>query len=86
MVKRELVSRGVQLDSLGAAAHFTGGCSMLRGSDELAQEIFGVPAHLPRVKGIMGESASAMDNPHHSCAIGLANSAKRIASCISFYS
>ena len=69
-VKRHLETSGVQLDSFHAGVHLTGGCSMLRGIDELAQKVFGIPAHLARVKGIPGFAAT-LDDPQYSCAIGL---------------
>ncbi len=69
-VKRRLESSGVRLDFLGAGVHLTGGCSMLRGIDELAREVFGLPAHLARVIEISG-SVTTLGDPQHSCALGL---------------
>ncbi len=70
VVRKRLATHGVRLDSLGAGVHLTGGCSLLRGIDGLAEEVFGLPAHLARGTGISG-SASALDDPRYSCALGL---------------
>lgn len=69
-MKAHIETKGVQLESLGAGVHLTGGCSMLRGIDHLAQEIFGIPAHFTRAKGIMW-TEGALKNPQYSCALGL---------------
>jgi cell division protein FtsA len=71
LVKRQLDASSAQLDFLGAGVQLTGGCSMLRGIDELAQEIFGLPVHVTCVKGTMSGPTSAFENPQYSCAIGL---------------
>ena len=71
LVKCRLVNSGMRLDSLLAGVHLTGGCSLLRGIDGLAQEVFGVPAHFARVKGIMCEPAGAIELPQYSCALSL---------------
>jgi len=68
--KVHLEGKGVQLDSLAAGVHLTGGGSLLPGIDALAQEVFGIPAHLTRAKGIIW-AASALESPEYSCAIGL---------------
>jgi cell division protein FtsA len=60
----------VRLDSLAAGVHLTGGGSMLPGIDELAREVFGIPTHVARAKGIIW-AASALESPRYSCAIGL---------------
>jgi cell division protein FtsA len=69
-MKIHLEGNGVQIGSLAAGVHLTGGGSMLPGIDDLAQELFGIPAHLTRAKGITWE-ASALESPEYSCAIGL---------------
>lgn len=69
-MKAHLKTNGVQLDSLAAGIHLTGGGSMLRGIDDLAQEVFGIPADLAHVKGVLW-AASALESPQYSCATGL---------------
>jgi cell division protein FtsA len=68
--KVHLEGKGVQLGSLAEGAHLTGGGSMLPGIDELAREVFGIPARLARAKGVVW-AASALESPEYSCAIGL---------------
>ena len=71
LVKKQLDAKGARTDFLGAGVQLTGGCSMLRGIDELAQEVFGLPVHVTCVKGTMSGPTSAFENPQYSCAIGL---------------
>jgi cell division protein FtsA len=69
-VKKRLKTDGVSLNSLGAGVQLTGGGSLLRGIDELAGEVFELPAYLAHVKRVSG-STSEIENPRYSCAIGL---------------
>ncbi len=69
-VRKRLESGGIQLHSLGSGVHLTGGCSTLRGINELAEEVFGLTAQLAHVKRIPG-IAGNLNNPQYSCAIGL---------------
>jgi cell division ATPase FtsA len=69
-VKSRLDISGVPLNSLGAGVQLTGGCSLLRGIDELARQVFGIPAYRARVNGVSGP-ASILEDPRYSCAIGL---------------
>ena len=77
-MKERLETDGARFDLLGAGIQLTGGCSMLRGIGELAQEVFGLPAQLACVKGISG-SRSILENPLYSCAIGLVKYGTRVA-------
>lgn len=69
-IKTRIETSGVRLDTLGAGVHLTGGCSLLRGIDDLAQEVFGLQAQRARVTGVKC-AASEIENPGYSCAIGL---------------
>lgn len=71
LVKKRLDASGARLDFLGAGVQLTGGCSMLKGIDDLAQDVFGLPVHVTCVKGTMSGPTSAFENPQYSCAIGL---------------
>lgn len=71
LIKKRIEASGATLDFLGAGVQLTGGCSMLRGVDVLAQEVFGLPVHVTCVKGMMSGPTSAFENPRYSCAIGL---------------
>jgi cell division protein FtsA len=70
----ELLKRKLDEDShlhfLGAGIMLTGGCSLLKGINHLAEEIFGMPAHLTHAQTVSGIT-SAFENPQFSTAIGL---------------
>jgi cell division ATPase FtsA len=68
--KVHLEGKGVQLGALVEGVHLTGGGSKLPGIDELAREVFGIPARLASAKGIVW-AANALESPEYSCAIGL---------------
>ena len=70
-VREHLAARGIQLAALGAGVHLTGGCSLLPGIDALAQKVFGIPAQLARLHGVLGMTPGSLENPQHACAIGL---------------
>lgn len=72
LVKCRLVTSGVQLDSIGEGVHLAGGCSMLPGIRELAEDVFGIPARRSclNLKGTSG----VPDGPaaqRFACALGL---------------
>jgi cell division ATPase FtsA len=48
----------------------TGGCSLIRGIDQLASEVFELPAHLTHAHSMSGPK-SAFENPQLSTAIGI---------------
>ncbi|HEY3897855.1 MAG TPA: cell division protein FtsA [Chthoniobacter sp.] len=58
------------LSFLGAGLMLTGGCSLLKGINHLAEEIFGMPVHLTHAQTVSGLT-SAFENPQFSTAIGL---------------
>jgi len=70
-VREHLAVRGIQLAALGAGVHLTGGCSLLPGIDALAQNVFGIPARLAHLHGILGVLPGSPENPQNACAIGL---------------
>lgn len=69
LLKRRLDEEN-HLPYLGAGILLTGGCSQLKGIDRLAEEIFGMPAHLTHAHTVSGLT-SAFENPQFSTAIGL---------------
>ena len=70
---REEIRRSGFTNRLGAGLVITGGCSMLRGADELAQEIFGMPVKIGIPSGISYSGlAQEVENPIYSTAVGLA--------------
>jgi cell division protein FtsA len=69
LLKKRLDEEG-QLPFLGAGIMLTGGCSLLKGINHLAEEVFGMPAHLTHAQTVSGLT-SAFENPQFSTAIGL---------------
>ncbi len=59
--------------SLGAGIVLTGGCALLRGVEELAQDVFGMPVKIGSPSGISYSGlAPEIENPIYSTAVGLA--------------
>lgn len=58
------------LPYLGGGMMLTGGCSMLKGINHLAEEVFGLPVHVTHAQTVSGLT-SAFENPQFSTAIGL---------------
>ncbi|MGV3530826.1 MAG: cell division protein FtsA [Chthoniobacteraceae bacterium] len=69
LLRRELEQYSF-LPYLGAGILLTGGCSLLKGIDQLAEETFGLPVHLTHAHTMSGLT-SAFENPQLSTAIGL---------------
>ncbi len=69
LLRRELEQYNF-LPYLGAGILLTGGCSLLKGIDQLAEESFGLPVHLTHAHTMSGLT-SAFENPQLSTAIGL---------------
>ncbi|HWB59073.1 MAG TPA: cell division protein FtsA [Chthoniobacteraceae bacterium] len=78
LLKREL-ERENYLDFIGAGIFMTGGCSMLKGIDHLAGEIFGMPVHTTHAQSMSGLT-SAFENPQLATAIGLIKYAQAVES------
>jgi cell division protein FtsA len=78
LLKREL-ERENYLDFIGAGIFITGGCSMLKGIDHLAGEIFGMPVHATHAQSMSGLT-SAFENPQLATAIGLIKYAQAVES------
>ncbi len=66
---REL-QKNRQLDTLGAGIILTGGCSMLHGAAELAEQVFGMPVKVASPKGFGGLTEAA-SSPAHATGVGL---------------
>jgi cell division protein FtsA len=69
LLKKRLDEDG-DLPFLGAGLMLTGGCSLLKGINHLAEEIFSMPVHLTHAQTVSGLT-SAFENPQFSTAIGL---------------
>ena len=76
LLKRHLEAGG-ELHLLGAGIFITGGSSLLRGIDDLAQEIFELPVHITHAQTMSGLT-SAFENPQFSTAIGLIKYAQAV--------
>jgi cell division protein FtsA len=76
LLKRQLEAGG-DLHLLGAGIFITGGTSLLRGIDHLAQEIFELPVHITHAQTMSGLT-SAFENPQFSTAIGLIKYAQAV--------
>ena len=57
-------------DYLGAGVFITGGCARLRGLEQVAAEIFGLPVHIGHSHTVNGPTA-AIESPAYSTPIGL---------------
>jgi cell division protein FtsA len=76
LLRRQLECGG-DLNLLGAGIFITGGSSLLRGIDALAQEIFELPVHITHAQTMSGLT-SAFENPQFSTAIGLIKYAQAV--------
>ena len=77
----ELLRRTLEEESfinfIGEGIFITGGCSLIRGIDNLAEEIFEIPARVAHAKTMSGLT-SAFQNPQLSTAIGLIKYAQAV--------
>jgi cell division protein FtsA len=76
LLRRKLEAGG-DLHLLGAGIFITGGTSLLRGVDALAQEIIELPVHITHAQTMSGLT-SAFENPQFSTAIGLIKYAQAV--------
>jgi len=67
------------LDFVGSGIFITGGCSLLKGIDHLAEELFGMPVHVTHAQTMSGLT-SAFENPQFSTGIGLIKYAQALQS------
>ena len=68
-----------KFEMVGAGVHITGGCSLLKGIDDLATEVFGMETTLTHAHTMAGIT-SAFQNPQYSTAIGLVKYAQAVRS------
>jgi len=78
LLKRQLEEESF-LNYTGAGMFITGGCSQLNGIENLAEEIFEMPAHVAHAQTMSGLT-SAFENPQFSTAIGLIKYAQAVQS------
>src|SRR2546429_2316267 len=65
------------INYIGEGIFITGGCSHLKGIDQLAEEIFEMPAHVTHAQTLSGLT-SAAENPQFSTGIGLLKYAQAV--------
>ncbi len=70
MIDTELKETNLK-SKLGAGIVLTGGGSLLRGTTELAEEVFGLPVRLGIPMNLSGQAAKELENPIYSTAVGL---------------
>jgi len=68
---REIEASGLSTN-LGAGIVLTGGCSQLRGTEDLAAEVFGMQIKIGAPSGLTYGLAPEVENPMYSTAVGLA--------------
>ena len=77
----ELLRRTLEEESfinfIGEGIFITGGCSLLNGIDNLAEDVFGIPARVSHAQTMSGLT-SAFENPQFSAAIGLIKYAQAV--------
>ena len=78
LLKRQLDEESF-INYVGAGIFITGGCSLLNGIENLAMEIFEMPAHVAHAQTMSGLT-SAFENPQFSAAIGLIKYAQAVQS------
>lgn len=76
LLKRDLEKEAF-FDYIGGGVFITGGCSLLKGIDNLAEEIFGMPVHVAHAQSMSGLT-SAFENPQLATAIGLIKYAQAV--------
>src|SRR5436305_1497345 len=76
LLKRKLDEESF-INFVGSGIFITGGCSLLNGIDNMAQDIFEMPAHVAHAQTMSGLT-SAFENPQFSTAIGLIKYAQAV--------
>ncbi len=76
LLKRKLEDEPF-LDYLGEGIFITGGCSQINGIDNLAEDVFGIPARVTHARTMSGLT-SAFENPQFASAIGLIKYAQAV--------
>jgi cell division protein FtsA len=76
LLKRKLDEESF-VNFVGSGIFITGGCSLLNGIENMAQDIFEMPAHVAHAQTMSGLT-SAFENPQFSTAIGLIKYAQAV--------
>ena len=79
LVRKRLIGKGAHLDRLAGGLYLCGGTSQMRGIDQLAEEVFGLPARRSSFTPMTGLT-SAFESPQYATPIGLIRYAQRMES------
>jgi cell division protein FtsA len=79
LVRKRLLAQGARLDRLVGGIHLCGGTSQLRGIDQLAEEVFGLPVQRSSFTPMTGLTSN-FENPQYATPIGLIRYAQRMQS------
>ncbi len=79
LVRKRLLAQGAPLDRLAGGLYLCGGSSQLRGIDQLAEEIFGIPVRRSSFTPMTGLTSN-FENPQYATPIGLIRYAQRVES------
>jgi cell division protein FtsA len=77
LVRKRLLAQGAPMERLAAGLYLCGGTSQLRGIDQLAEEIFGLPARRSSFTPMTGLTSN-FENPQYATPIGLIRYAQRV--------
>ena len=79
LVRKRLLAQGAPLDRLAGGIYLCGGTSQLRGLDQLAEEVFGLPVRRSHFTPMTGLTSN-FENPKYATPIGLIRYAQRVES------
>lgn len=79
LVLKRVQASGVSLERLAGGVYLCGGTSLLRGLDQLAEEVFGVPVRRSSFSPMAGLS-SRFESPQFATPVGLIRYAQRVES------
>jgi cell division protein FtsA len=77
LVRKRLLAQGAPMERLAGGLYLCGGTSQLRGIDQLAEEIFGLPARRSSFTPMTGLTSN-FENPQYATPIGLIRYAQRV--------
>ena len=79
LVKKRILASGANLDRVAAGIFLCGGTSLLRGLDQLAEDVFSVPVRRSSFTPMTGLTSN-FESPQYATPIGLIRYAQRVES------
>ena len=79
LVRKRILASGSSLDRVAAGIFLCGGTSLLRGLDQLAEEVFGIPVRRSSFTPMTGLTSN-FESPQYATPIGLIRYAQRVES------